>query len=68
MSQYMARLRQMLVNENSRYGSVDVEVYPLVVVTLGTFGWGALMALRKLRDTFPAPNLSAVETSRRPED
>lgn len=67
MSQYMAKLRQVLVNENARYASADVEVYPLVVVSLGTLGWGAFVLLRKLRDTFPAPNVSAaVEPSPRP--
>lgn len=31
-------------------GAMDPEIYPTVVVSLGTVAWGAMILLRKIRD------------------
>lgn len=54
MSPYVNRIRQWIFTEN-RLGSLDPEIYPTVVVTLGTVGWGALILMRKFRDQVPPP-------------
>lgn len=55
----MARLRRWILAEN-RLGSLDPEIYPMVVVTLGTAGWAALVLLRKTRDLYPIIDTSTV--------
>jgi len=50
----LARLRRMLVIEN-RLGTLDPEIYPTVIVSLGTAAWGALILWRKARAEFPKP-------------
>ena len=43
------RLRQLIMAENE-LGRMDPEIYPTVVVSLGTAAWGAMILLRKARN------------------
>lgn len=60
----MARLRQMLQMEN-RLGALDPEIYPTVVVSLGTAAWGLMVLWRKARAEFPRPDQTAFPNTRR---
>lgn len=54
----------MLQMEN-RLGSLDPEIYPVVVVSLGTAAWGALVLWRKARAEFPRPDQALRPNLRR---
>lgn len=52
MDQLAGRLRSFIFRENMR-GSIDLEIYPTVVVSLGVMAWGAMILLRKARAELP---------------
>lgn len=39
----------------NKLGQLDPEIYPTVVVSLGTAAWGLFVLLRKARTEFPPP-------------
>ncbi len=49
VSQMWRSLRGWIVMEN-KLGSMDPEIYPTVVVSLGTAAWGALVLFRKAKN------------------
>lgn len=52
MDQLVGRLRSFIFRENL-LGSIDPEIYPTVVVSLGVIGWGAMILLRKAHAELP---------------
>lgn len=55
----MTKIRQWILMEN-RLGRMDPEIYPVVVVSLGTAAWGAIILTRKAIYEFPSPNVVKV--------